>query len=139
MTDWDARFLSLAEHVATWSKDPSTKVGAVIVRPDRTVSSIGFNGFPRRIEDDARLADRELKYQLIVHGEANALLSAREPLHGHTLYTFPFMPCSRCAGLVIQAGIARVVAPKSTSQRWEQNFDLARSLFCEAGIILLEM
>ena len=48
---WDRRFLALAEHVADWSKDPSTKTGAVIVRPDRTIASMGYNGFPRGMAD----------------------------------------------------------------------------------------
>jgi deoxycytidylate deaminase len=51
---WDARFMALAEHVAGWSKDPSTKVGAVIVSPDRRQLTTGYNGFPQGIADDAR-------------------------------------------------------------------------------------
>ncbi|WLB77042.1 deoxycytidylate deaminase [Bradyrhizobium elkanii] len=81
---WDRYFLKVAQAVSTASKDPSTKVGAVIVRPDRTMASFGYNGFPRGIADtDERLNNREVKYDLVVHGEINAILTAREPLHGY--------------------------------------------------------
>ena len=132
---WDRRFLETAEHFASWSKDPSTRVGAVIVRPDRTIASIGYNGFSRGVEDDAsRYGDREFKYDAIVHGEMNAILAAREPLHGCTLYTFPLPPCSRCAAMIIQAGIARVVSPPNGNPRFAGSCALGRSLFAEAGV-----
>lgn len=89
---WDLRFLRLSQCISTFSKDPSTKVGAVIVRPDKTIASMGFNGFPKKLKDDARYNDREVKYSLIVHGEINAILFAKESLTGYTLYTYPFMP-----------------------------------------------
>lgn len=109
---WDKRFLWLAENVASWSKDPSTQVGAVIVRPDRTVVSLGFNGFPRGVSDAAELYDnREVKYVRVIHAELNAILSSSESLHGHTIYSTLY-PCSRCAGAIIQAGLARVVTWK---------------------------
>jgi dCMP deaminase len=91
---WDVRFLELANHIAQWSKDPSTKVGAVIVRPDRTICSVGYNGFPRGVDDnEERYMDRPTKYEFVVHAEANAIIHAREPLHDYILYTYPLMPC----------------------------------------------
>lgn len=90
---WDRFYLRGAEWISSASKDPSTKVGAVIVRPDRTVASVGYNGFPRKIADTPeRLNDRDTKYELIVHGEMNAMAWAREPVDGYTLYTWPFLP-----------------------------------------------
>lgn len=134
---WDCRFLDLAEHIAQWSKDPSTKVGAVIVRPDKTIASVGFNGLPRGIEDtDERLTHRGTKYALTIHAESNAVLHAREPLEGHTLYTWPFQPCSNCAVTIIQTGIHRIVAPAEVPDRWFTNFMLAREIFLEAGVEL---
>ena len=60
---WDVRFIELAKHISLWSKDPSTKVGCVVVGEDREIRSTGFNGFPRGIDDDdERLMDREKKY-----------------------------------------------------------------------------
>jgi dCMP deaminase len=139
MTDWDRRFLDLAEHIGGWSKDPSTKTGCVIVRPDRTVASFGYNGFPRGVSDfEERLADRQVKYAMVVHAEANAVLSAYERLAGYTAYTH-LAPCSSCAGLLIQAGIVRVVAPHSTVyqlERWADSFNVARTMLDEAGVAL---
>lgn len=135
MNHWDKRFLDLASHVAGWSKDPSTKVGAVIVRPDKTVASIGFNGLPRGVEDsDTRLHDRQLKYPMTVHAEVNAILHAREPLHGYTIYVAPLNPCSNCAAAIIQSGIKRVMAMAQINPRWEESNALAQTMFEEAGV-----
>ena len=134
---WDKRFLELAKLVGSWSKDPSTQVGAVIVDSNNRIVSIGFNGFPKGVEDsEKRLMDRDEKYGIIVHAEANALMFANGSVEGCTLYTFPFQPCSRCAGLIIQSGIKRVVCPKSNDERWRKNFELSRQLLDESGIIL---
>lgn len=65
---WDSRFLDLAKLVSSWSKDTSTKVGAVISRPDNTIVSLGYNGFPKGMPDDKNLYDlREEKYERIIH------------------------------------------------------------------------
>jgi dCMP deaminase len=139
MADWDARFLYLACVVSSWSKDPSTKVGAVIVRPDRTIASLGYNGFPRGVEDDPEtLADRPAKYLRTVHAELNAIVAAREPLHGYTLYVAPLYPCANCAAIIIQAGITCVVAmtPREPVERWTEHFDAARSMFDQAGVVV---
>ena len=89
-TRWDNHFLRLAQVHAEMSKDPNTRVGAVIVGPDREIRATGFNGFPRRICDDpVRLQDRETKLQLVVHAECNAICAAARvgvPLLGCTLY-----------------------------------------------------
>ena len=58
---WDVRFIELAKHISLWSKDPSTKVGCVVVGEDREIRSTGFNGFPRGIDDDDERAKRKLK------------------------------------------------------------------------------
>ena len=74
---WDKRFLHLAKHISEWSKDPSTKVGCIVVGEDREIRSTGFNGFPRGIEDkQERLEDREQKYPMICHAEENAIMHA---------------------------------------------------------------
>ncbi len=132
---WDKRFLALAEHIAQWSKDPSTKTGAVIVDPNNRVVSIGYNGFPKGVEDSTeRLENREVKYKIIVHCERNALLFAHGPIEGCRLYTWPFMSCAPCAAMVIQAGIVEVIAPVSNNSRWIEDFNLAQTLFQEAGV-----
>ena len=131
---WDKRFLDLSELISSWSKDPSTKVGAVVVDDDRRVISLGYNGFPRGVSDDERLDNRESKYKIVTHAEANALLFASESLKGYTIYTYPFMPCSKCAGLIIQAGIKRVVSYASSNERWSEDFEVSRRMMCEAGV-----
>jgi dCMP deaminase len=131
---WDQRFLEMASLVGGWSKDPSTKTGAVIVDVQKRVVSVGYNGFPAPVVDDARLQVRELTYEIIVHAEVNALIFAQRPVVGCTLYTHPFMSCSRCASIMIQAGITRHVAPRNDASRWAKSFALARELFREAYV-----
>lgn len=132
---WDYRFLDLAELVGSWSKDPSSKIGAVIVDQDRRIVSTGYNGFPKGISDnEERLTDRETKYKLVVHGEMNALLFAERSVKGCTLYTTPFLPCSSCASMFIQAGIKRVVSRFTDNPRWLESIELAKALFSEAGV-----
>lgn len=133
---WDFRFLDMAALVASWSKDPSTKVGAVIVRPDRTVAGVGFNGFARGVQDWAgRLEDRALKYPLTIHAEENAILSAHERVHGYWLYS-TMLPCGPCASRIAQAGIARVVCnvTRDFLDRWQDSVRLTRQVFAETGI-----
>lgn len=134
---WDQRFLDLAKLCGSWSKDPSTQVGAVIVDGNNRIVSIGFNGFPQGVEDsEERLFDRETKYDIIVHAEANALMFASKSVEGCTLYTWPFQPCSRCAGLIIQSGITRVVSVVHSDGRWKKNFEISRKLLQEAHVRL---
>lgn len=137
--NWDLRFLEMAKLVASWSKDPSTKTGAVLVRQDRTVLSVGFNGFPRGMDDAPELyADRDKKYSRVVHCEINAMISAKQPIDGSTLYTYPFMSCDRCVVQMIQAGVKRFVAPKASAdklERWGPAFALVQSYISEAGLV----
>lgn len=137
-THWDKRFLGLAEYIAGWSKDPSTQVGSVIVDQNKRVISTGFNGLPSGVEDTlARLEDRELKYQMVVHAERNAIIDARQHMNGYSIYVWPMMPCSVCAAMIIQAGISEVIAPQSTNPRWVDSFKLTEEMFNEAGVKLI--
>ncbi len=140
---WDNYFIKEAELISTASKDPSTKCGAVIVRPDKTIAAKGYNGFAKGMDDTPELyADREEKYSRIVHCEMNALISARERVDGYTLYTFPFLTCDRCAVHMIQAGITRVVAPRATEaqlERWGPAFEKTRRFYREAKIACHEV
>lgn len=138
---WDRRFIELAKHIAQWSKDPSTKVGCVVVGPDREIRSTGFNGFPRGIEDsDERLGDRNLKYPLICHAEENAIMHAARigtSLKGCTAYvTWP--PCTRCARSLVQSGVETVAYPADLEipDRWRDDFDMSTTLFREAGVAI---
>jgi dCMP deaminase len=143
MDKWDERFIELSGCIAKWSKDPSTKFGAVIVRHNKTIVSMGYNGFPRGTDDSSALyANREIKMQRVVHCEMNAIMTAYEPLEGYTLYTWPFLSCPRCAVHVIQAGIKRVVAPKCPADkldRWKEPLERTKALFKEAGVEVVEL
>jgi dCMP deaminase len=135
--EWDLEFLSLAKRISKRSKDPSTKVGAVITNGKRIVST-GYNGLPQKMADTKnRLDNRELKYKIIIHGEINAILFAQRDLTNHTLYTIPFMPCSNCASIVIQAGITRVVSLLNNNERWKDAFLLTEESFQESGVELV--
>ena len=135
---WDGRFMEMAHLTASWSKDPSTKVGCVIVDTMRTVVALGYNGFPRGVDDSPeRYADREQKYPRVVHSELNAILNANGPVRGCVLYcTFP--PCCECAKAIIQSGINRVVIPLKMEEeeeaRWTDSVGVAFGMFEEAGI-----
>lgn len=136
LTKWDFRFLQLAQTIATWSKDPSTQVGAVIVRPDRTIASLGFNGFARGVDDsEDRLTNRDTKLLLTVHAEENAILSSHERLSGYWLYT-SHHPCAHCASRIVQAGIGRVICMTTRDfiSRWEDSVRNSRIILSEGGI-----
>jgi len=142
--NWDKKYLGLALFVAGWSKDPSTKVGAVIVGPKNEVRSLGFNGPPRGVDDDAPARwERPAKYQWCEHAERNAIYNAARvgtPTEGCTLYvtSFPtkFGPCDNCCRAIIQAGIVRVVQepPQGDAERWKQSFQVGEAMLLEAGI-----
>ena len=139
MDKWDIRFFKLAQHLSGWSKDPSTKVGCVVVGPDREIRSTGFNGFPRGIEDTMeRLSDRDQKYPLICHAEENAIMHAARiggALKGCVAYvTWP--PCTRCARSLVQAGVEEVLYPAGLEipERWQADFELSSLLFKEAKV-----
>jgi dCMP deaminase len=141
---WERRFLELAQLVSTWSKDPSTQVGAVLVGPDKRVLSVGFNGFPASVPDEPEdYAERATKYARIVHAEMNALLFAPPHLiRGSTLYTYPFGSCSRCAAMLVQAGVEEFVSPycpPALQERWQQELDTAHALIEDAGAAWFEI
>ena len=134
---WDCRFIRLAREVASWSRDPSTKVGAVAVDAKRRVLSLGYNGFARGVCDDNHLYEiRELKYPRIIHAEANAILNATASLEGSTVYVWPLCPCSTCAGMLIQAGVKRVVTVPNDNPRWKDSFVVTEEMFSQSGVSL---
>ena len=136
MSKWSERFMHLAEHVAAWSKDPSTQVGCVIVDKHNRVVSLGFNGFPRGIKDLAnRYEDKETKYLFVAHAERNALDNAPLSVEGCTLYS-PLLPCNECAKSIIQKGITKVVSYEPTEDRPYLRWDITKQMFLEAGVQL---
>lgn len=136
---WDNRFIKLAEHISSWSKDPSTKCASVIVKGRRIVST-GYNGFATGVFDtESFYLNRDVKYLRVVHAEINALLFAKEDLTDATMYVYPFPPCSQCAAAIIQAGIKRVVTHQPTTEqlsRWSESFVEGSQMFIEADVSL---
>jgi dCMP deaminase len=141
---WDLRYLKLAEHISTWSKD-STGIGSVAIGDQGQVLAQGYNGFPRGVEDSQERYDvKEDKYKFVVHSEMNVIYNASYngvSLRDSTLYVWGLPVCSECAKGIIQTGIKRVVMSSrdriSTlplSDKWRESFDLTKTLFEEAGV-----
>lgn len=138
--DWDQVMMRMAQVIATMSKDPSTKVGAVLVSPDRTRISVGYNGFPRQIPDveawwNNRADDKEFsKYELVRHAEMNAITQAKTDLAGWTLYV-THHPCMDCSKHIVAEGITRVVYHLNIDQlHMSINHAKVRKVFKIAGI-----
>lgn len=133
---WHKRFLELAEHISTWSKDPSSKIGAVIVDKNRRIVSTGYNGFAIGVEDKKeRLENREIKYKIVLHAEENAIQFSKQDLTGCSLYVSGLPPCAHCASLIIQSGIKNIYAWKQeVPERWKESVELTKQIFKEAKI-----
>ena len=138
---WDGRFLEMAALVSTWSKDPSTKVGAIAVDPeDRTILATGYNGFPKGIDDSSlRLNNREEKYKYVVHAEMNMIYNAGKigsSLKGSYVYVWGLPICSQCALGIVQSGVSQIILPTymTIDEKWAKSWELSESIFFEAGI-----
>lgn len=135
---WNRRFLELASFISNWSKDPSTKVGAVIVDCNRRIISTGYNGFPIGVSDNQeRLENREFKYKAILHAEENAIMFAKKDLSRCSLYVSSLPPCSHCASLIIQSGIKNVYTwEQEIPERWQESINITKTMFKESGVSL---
>jgi len=138
---WSWRYLNLAKEVSEWSKDPNTKVGAVVVGSKGQILSQGYNGFPRGITDSpTRLKDRDIKLSFIVHAEMNAIYNATYSgvsLDGSTIYIYGLPACSECAKGIIQVGIKKVIVSKECIEarpHWNDSWKKSIAMFAEAGV-----
>lgn len=138
MDKWVQRFFRLANEVASWSKDPSTKVGAVIVGDNKQIISQGYNGFPRGVDDKPeRYNNRELKYKMVVHAEMNAILNALyngSSVKGAYLFVVNLPVCNECAKAIIQSGIKKVFINAEMNDRWKESWEITKQMFDEAGV-----
>jgi len=140
---WDVRFIELAKHVATWSKDKSTQVGSVIVNPiDKNPISMGFNGFASKVDETKKERhERPLKYSYTVHSEANAIANAAkngQKTKDCVIYV-NFFPCSNCAGLIVNAGINKVICenePDFNDERWGESWKISYNILIEGGVLI---
>ena len=137
---WIRNYMGVAEHVSTWSKDPSTKCGAVAVGRQGQIISQGYNGFPRGVEDwPDRYADKDKKYKYVVHAELNCIYNAAlngTSMNGADLYVYGLPVCNECAKGIIQIGVKHVFMkyPEEVGEKWEEAFNHTKDMFEEAGV-----
>lgn len=140
---WTIRYLNLAGHIATWSKDPSSKIGCVAVDIETgRILAQGYNGFPRGIEDsEERLNERETKYKYVVHAEKNCVYNAclnGVSLKGCAIYVSGLPVCAECAKALIQVGVSKVFATYNATpealERWKESTETTKAMFAECGI-----
>jgi len=142
---WDKRYFSLAKSISFWSKDPKAKVGAVLLNGQGWPVALGYNGFPAGVEDDVnKLEDGELKNKMVVHAEQNVLLCAGSGARKGTIYIFGKPVCPRCAVLLIQAGVKRVVGirpdpVKNPDSDTHRDGVISLKMFEEAGIVFTSL
>ena len=103
--NWDEYAIGIAEAVSNKSKDPWNKVGAVILREDHSIASVGYNGFPQGVEEDWSNRDERRKY--VIHAEQNALRYIK-PGEGEAIYS-TLMPCSDCIKAIAAYKIKKVI------------------------------
>ena len=137
---WHWRYYDLAGEISKWSKDPSTKVGSVIVGNQGQVLSQGYNGFPRGLDDSEDLYNnREVKYDRTVHAEMNAIYNATRSgasLDNSTMYVYGLPICHECAKGIIQVGIRNVVMEyREVSKKWAHSCELAEQFFDDCGVV----
>jgi len=148
--NWDEYFFEMISLIAKKSKDPSSKIGCVIVGPDNEVRSTGYNGFPRGIKDDIEEVperyERPAKYDWTEHSERNAVYNAARvgiPLAGCKIY-LDWIPCPDCASAIIQSGIKEVIVDgnsnkmqdEGANERWKGKLKFAQWLLYEAKVKL---
>jgi dCMP deaminase len=139
---WDQRFMEMALLVAGWSKDTNTKVGAVVVGPGKELLTVGYNGFPRGVDDEVVTRyERPLKYLWTIHAEENAIFNASRigvSLAGATIYVNGNhgFPCAPCARAIVQCGIKRLVGlpPDMSNEKYADEYRETIKMFQEAGV-----
>jgi dCMP deaminase len=136
---WDERWMGMARHVATFSKDRSRKTGCCVVSQDNIQLTFGWNGFPRNINDDISSRHiRPSKYLWTEHGERNAIYNAAKKgiaLEGAKIY-IDWYPCGDCARAIVQSGIVEVIGiePDWSDPRYADDFKFVKELFEECGV-----
>lgn len=138
LKNWNNRFINLAREVATWSKDPSKQVGAVIVDNDKHIIGIGFNGLPTGIKDDERILNKEWKLKRVIHAEVNAILNSITKPSYCTMYV-THMPCTHCASVIINARISKLIVPLQTLEHMAKYGEEGKALLLEGGVYVEEV
>jgi dCMP deaminase len=134
--NWDDYFMGFADHAALKSKDPSTRVGCVVVGPDGEIRATGYNGIPRGVKDAPERLERPAKYLWVSHAEENAVAHAARvgvSLKDCRAYV-THHPCSRCARMLIQSGVSAIIVGPNETMMPPVEFETAAVMFEEAGV-----
>jgi len=140
---WIDKYVELAKHIASWSKDSSKKIGAIIFDDNHSVLSTGYNGFARGCNDDVKERKiKPLKYKWTEHAERNAIYNAARtgvPLKDSTMVVVGLFTCTDCARAIIQSGVKRVICnkPDFTIPHWGEDFKIAHEMLQEAKIEMI--
>jgi dCMP deaminase len=140
---WDQKFIKLAQHIASWSKDRTTKVGAVVIGADNEIRATGYNGIPRGVRDDVETRyskETKEKYLWFAHAERNAIYNAARvgvPLKGCRIYSTLY-PCVDCVIALIQSGIVELITtkPNFNDPQWGESYKRAKIMLEEANILV---
>jgi dCMP deaminase len=143
---WDELFFQDVYKYARKSKDPRTKIGAVIVKwGEKDPLSHGYNGFPRKVNDDvAARWERPEKYFWVCHAEENSILNCARTgrsTMGAIMFT-QGIPCADCAKKIIQVDIREVVVHKQWQDlekefnwtKFQESAERSKQMFNEAGV-----
>lgn len=144
MDKWDDRFMEMAQLVSSWSScfNPGRSIGAVIVKGKRVMTT-GYNGAAagtKTCKERGYCLRRKLNIPsgthaetcYAIHAEQNAVIQAAKlgiSIDGGTLYC-THQPCSVCAKILVNAGIARIVYGQGYPD------DFALEVIGEAGVLL---
>lgn len=137
---WDEYFMGIALLSATRSKDPSTQVGACIVKDSKIIGT-GYNGATKGMDDDifpwASLGELNndiynTKNPWVVHAELNAILNSNKDLKDSILYVTLF-PCNECAKAIAQSGIKEIIYLRDYKK--EILKEISKKILDSAGII----
>ena len=138
---WDELFMRKVYEIASKSKDPRSKIGAVLVKDNHAILE-GYNGFPKGVTDSKeRYNDKETKYKYVVHAEANSVLIAAKfgiATDGCILYT-QGIPCENCTKCIIQGGIKEIVIHQQwpnlySSKMWTESIEISKIMLSESNI-----
>lgn len=140
LEEWDHHFMKIAKVVSEMSKDPSTKVGAVIVK-DKVIYGTGYNGFPKTVLDYRHeYENRSIKLSKIIHAESNAIKNSLSVPENFTIYVYPFMPCVNCFELLKQHNVSKIVTYKQIkNSKWQSDWEQVRKHCQELKIVLIEL
>jgi dCMP deaminase len=140
----DYFMLEMSERFSEFSKDPTTKVGAIICDNNYRVLATGYNGFSAGYPDDYSSITREEKHLISIHAEVNAILNAAKNgvnLSNSCIYASEH-PCANCTAAIVNAGITRIVLREKTNlslSTWGKSLEMSQKIInsCQMELVKL--